>query len=409
MAERTLEHLLRPRSAGVGLDAFAVEPNRAQLVWSRPGAGTLRVELDGRPVELPTALDAAQHAAPTGRPGAIELDDLRPDTRYRAQLLRDGEPIARHTFRTPSAPGGERLFRFATISDLHLGRGDRVYRTPHLRKEVPEPRNGPGLALAELESDRQFRAARAAIAEALDWGAELLVVKGDLCDESVDWIWDQAAELLGSLPVPVVILPGNHDTGLLRVIEPEVGAAERGLDLVRGVDHLDVPGLRIVLVDSTNPGNGWGSLDRHADEVATLAAEAAGREPRGVFVATHHHPQRFRTPLFWPHGVPGPDANRFARTVAAAHPAVLASSGHTHRCRRREVGGVTWTEVAATNHFPGVWAGYTIHDGGITQAVRRIAEPEPMEWIEGTRDVLGGVWALWSAGTLSDRCCTVRW
>ena len=397
MAERTLEHLVRPRTAGVGLDVVAVEPTRAQLTWAQPGAGNLIVELDGRPVERPEP----HHRA--GGPGGIELTGLRPDAVHELRLRRDGQIVAARRFRTTRAPGGDELFRFATISDLHLGRGDRAYRAPKIRKEVPDA-PGPASTL-DLENDRQFRAARAAIAEALAWGAQLLVVKGDLCDESVEWIWDQAAELLGSLPVPVVILPGNHDTGSLRVVEPEIAAAARGLEVVRGVGHLDVPGLRIVSVDSTNPGNGWGSVARHADEVATLAAEA----DRGVFVATHHHPQRFRPPLFWPHGIPGPDADDFARTVARANPAVLASSGHTHRCRRRVVEGMTWTEVAATNHFPGVWAGYTVYDGGITQAVRRILEPEPLAWIEGTRHVLGGVWALWSTGTLDDRCCAVTW
>ena len=407
MAERTLEHLARPRTAGVGFDVFALEPTRAQLTWSRPGTGVLRVELDGRPVEQPTEPPTGPRVAPGADvpgPGGIELSGLRPRTDHEVVLRRDGVVISTRTFRTPAPPGGEQLFRFATISDLHLGRGNRAYRTPSIRKEVPQPRDHGPVGL-DLEADRQFRAARAAIDEALAWGAQLLVVKGDLCDESVDWIWDQAAALLGSLPVPVVILPGNHDTGSLRVIEPEDGAAARGLDLVRGVGHMDVPGLRIVLVDSTNPGNGWGSVARHADEVAALARDADA----GVFVATHHHPQRFRPPLFWPHGIPGPDADHFASSLAAATPAVMASSGHTHRCRRRDVEGVTWTEVAATNHFPGVWAGYTVYDGGITQAVRRITEPEPMRWIEGTRHVLGGVWALWSAGTLADRCCTVTW
>ncbi len=395
MAERTLEHLVRRRTAGVGLEVTAVEPSRAQVVWSRPGAGALAVELDGRPVELSDA--QRTHDGP----GGVELTGLRPDRAHRVQLRRDGEVVASRRFRTPAAPRGDELFRFATISDLHLGRGDRAYRVPKMRKEVPEPRTHD----VDLEQDRQFRTARAAVREALDWGAQLLVVKGDLCDESVDWIWDQAAELLGSLPVPVVILPGNHDTGALRVVEPEVAAAARGLDVRRGVGHLDVPGLRIVTVDSTNPGNGWGSVARHAHDVADLASEV----DHGVFLATHHHPQRFRPPLFWPHGIPGPDADDFARTVVSANPAVMASSGHTHRCRRRVVEGLTWTEVAATNHFPGVWAGYTVYDGGLTQAVRRILEPEPMAWIEGTRHVLGGVWALWSTGTLDDRCCSIRW
>ena len=171
------------------------------------------------------------------------------------------------------------------------------------------------------------------------------------------------------------------------------------------MEHHDVDGLRIVLADSTIDDSGWGALARHRDQVASSAADADG----AVFVATHHHPQRFAVPLFWPHGIPGPDARRFAAAVHAANPASMASSGHTHRCRRRDVAGLAWTEVAATNHFPATWAGYAVHEGGIRQVVRRIAEPRTLAWAESTRDVLRGSWALWSTGTIDDRCFTLTW
>ena len=396
MGERSLEHLLRPHTGGVGLDPFAVEPRRAQVVWSELPAGRHHLVLDACSGGAPRRMFEVEG---TDGPGAIELDELDPGTTYRADLA--GSSRRFHTL--PDPPGGE-LFRFATISDLHLGRGDRPYRGPlaHVGTHEHTARH---VGTVVQPVDRQLICATAAIDEAIAWGAQLLVVKGDLCEESHDWIWDQAAELLGSLPIPVLILPGNHDTGKLRQFEPEVGGAERGLHVTRGVDHHDVPGLRLLLVDSTRPGNGWGAVERHSEAAADLASEAGA----GVFVATHHHPQRLSLPLFWPHGIPGPDATSFARTLAAANPAALVSSGHTHRCRRREVRGVPWTEVAATNHFPGVWAGYQVHEGGLTQVVRRIARPEALTWTERTRRVLGGAWALWATGTRSDRCFTLRW
>jgi hypothetical protein len=177
------------------------------------------------------------------------------------------------------------------------------------------------------------------------------------------------------------------------------------LRVTRGVEHLDVPGLRIVLVDSTIPGNGWGDVARHADEAAALSRDAA----TGVFLATHHQAQRFRVPLYWPHGIPGPNARRFARAIVAANPASVMSSGHTHRNRRRRVAGLTWSEVAATNHYPATWAGYRVFEGGLHQSVRRIAEPSTLAWSEHTRRMLGGTWALWSTGSLSDRSFSVRW
>ena len=379
---RTIEHVARPRTAGPGVDVFAVEDTTAQLVWSDLAAGEVRIDVGGRTAVI-------DHP---GGPGAFQLDDLTPDTRFSVRVTAADGETAQRRMRTLPRPPGPELFRFATVNDLHLGRGERGLHG-HLPHGDVDAASHP------------LAAARDAIQDAADWGAELLVVKGDICEQTYDWIWDQAADLLVDLPMPVRLLPGNHDSGSLRRFEPEDGAARHGLRLTRGVDHLDVPGLRILLVDSTIDGTGWGAVGRHADEVATLAGAAA----TGVFVATHHQAQRFRVPTYWPHGIPAPDARTFAQALVAANPQALASSGHTHRCRLRNIGGLPWSEVAATNHFPGVWAGYRVHEGGIMQVVRRTADPDTLAWSEHTRDMLGGVWALWATGTISDRCFTLDW
>lgn len=406
-AERDLEHLLRRGSTGVGLEVVAAEPTSAQLVWSQLPEGRHELSVGPRTISL-------DHP---GGPGAVVVDELVPSTDHLVRLRPGaaGDEVTRR-FRTATPPPGEELFRFATINDLHLGRERHRKRSAAAGRDraegsntgttAPSSDSSPVSAPTSVtEQDRAFHCARAAIDEALEWGAQLIVVKGDICEETFDDSWDLAAELLRDLPVPTMILPGNHDTGTMRQFEPEHGAAARGLDVIRGVAHLDVPGLRIVAVDSTIPDSGWGDVDRHAADVADLARESPG----GIFIATHHQAQRFAVPLYWPHGIPGPNARRFARTVTAANPSVLTSSGHTHRNRRRRVAGMQWSEVAATNHYPGVWAGYTVHDGGLHQTVRRIAEPDTLDWSEQTRRMLGGVWALWSTGELSDRCFTLNW
>ena len=377
---RTVEHVARPRTAGAGLDVFAVEDRSAQLVWSDLPPGPVGIAVDGPGGRR--FLATVEHP---GGPGSAELHGLRPGGRHVVEV-RAGGTTRRRRFRTQSAPAGPELFRFATLNDLHLGR--------------EEVRSRPAPTPLDMAGD--------ALADALAWGAEAVVVKGDVCDESYDRFWDQAAELFAPVEVPVRLLPGNHDTGSKRLVEPEVAAKARDLHLTRDVDHLDVPGLRIVLVESGIPGNGWGRLARHAEDVADLAASARSGGT-GTFVATHHQPQRFRVPLYWPHGTPGPDAATFARTVRAASPQVLVSSGHTHRCRVREVAGVPWSEVGATNHFPATWAGYRVFEGGLMQVVRRTTVPRALEWSERSRAALGGVWALWATGTISDRSFTLDW
>lgn len=379
--DRTLEQLARPRTAGAGVDVFAVEDDRAQVVWRHLPAGPVELRVGGR------SWTVDHH----GGPGAAELDGLGADATHELSVRAGGGEVRRR-FRTLPRPAGEELYRFATLNDLHLGRGE----------------DGMHGKLRSVDLDaahHPYTAAEDALDEALSWGAERIVVKGDICDETREWTWELAGRLFAGAPVPVDLLPGNHDTGLKRHFEPEDGAARNGLTLTRGVAHIDAPGLRIVLVESTLDGNGWGKVARHADEVAALAAGAE----HGVFVATHHQPQRFPVPTYWPHGIPSFDAERFARRVVAANPDVLASSGHTHRCRRRRVGGLTWTEVAATNHFPAVWAGYRVFEGGVMQVVRRTARPATLAWSEHTRPVLRGVWALWATGTPWDRCFVLDW
>lgn len=384
MPERTLEHLLRRHAAAPGLEVFSVEADAAQLVWSDLPPGRHRVVVDGSAGSRVVEVDHP------GGHGALVLDGLTAGTPHTVTVA----GLTRHLHTLPDR--GPVLSRVATISDLHIGRGELRYRGP-MSPSIDESR--------PAGDDPTVRCASAAITEALDWGAQAIVVKGDVAEQTYAHVWESIAELFADLPVPLLMIPGNHDTGGLRHFEPEHGAARHGLTMVRGVEHLDLPGVRVVTVDSTVPGSGWGTLDRSAGAVAEAVAGAEG----GALVLTHHHPQPFALPYHWPHGVPGPDARRFARAVRAANPRLLASSGHTHRCRRRSVAGVAWTEVAATNHFPAVWAGYTVHEGAISQTVRRIARPDAMAWSESTRPVLGGVWALWSTGRLADRCFTLDW
>ncbi|MHB1137929.1 MAG: metallophosphoesterase family protein [Microthrixaceae bacterium] len=392
MADRTLEHLLRPHTARHGLEVFSVESGTAQLVWTELGAGELGIEFAGASSSIRVGPGPGQHVLhglEPGRPHTLVLH------------LPDGTRVPMTVTPEPDPPGAE-LFRFATISDLHLGRNAGSYRLPLRlgRRDHHAVRSTDATA-----PDHQRTAAAGAVADALAWGAQHLVVKGDVCDQGYPWIWQQAGELLGDLPIPVSVLPGNHDTGSLRTVEPEDGGAAVGLHVTRDVEHLDLPGIRLVLVESTRPGNGWGAVGRHASTVATLVRDA----PAGSFVATHHHAQLLPVPTFWPHGIPSHDATRFARAIAHASPNVVVSSGHTHRCRRRTVRSTTWTEVAATSHYPAVWAGYVVHEGGIRQTVRRIAAPEVLAWGEHTRHLFRGAWALWSTGALADRCFVQPW
>lgn len=289
-------------------------------------------------------------------------------------------------------PPGEELFRFATVNDVHIGL-ERFGFLP----TVHDP-----LDLAEPPSERCLRAA---VVEAVAWGAQLLVAKGDITQRG---LYDEAAtasRLLAAGSVPVDALAGNHE--VQRGHEDVAAAfAARGIDLVRdGVRVRDVPGLRLVLFDSSKPGKHTGTYRRFADDVVDAAAESDGP----AFLLTHHQPQPLPVPHHWPPGVPSFEANRFIDRVTAVNPRVFMSTGHTHRHRRHGRGAMVITEVGSPQHYPGTWAGYVVHEGGIRQVVRRVAAPAAIAWTEATGRSVLRVWKRWSTGGIADRCFSHVW
>jgi 3',5'-cyclic-AMP phosphodiesterase len=322
-------------------------------------------------------------------PAALVVEGLPPDTEL--DIVVGGRRAG--SVRTLPAPPGPELFRFATIGDLHMGEGRTFGVLPTVRDH-----GGPDDAPVP-------RCVRAAIGELRAWGAELLVVKGDLTHHAAIDEFEQAAEVMGEAGIPAVATIGNHDVrGDFDDGRPVMAAA--GVELVvDGIAVRDVPGLRIVVVDATTPGRHPGSFRRVGPAVLEAAASAGGP----VVVALHHQLQRWPVPTHWPPGVLGPDSGRFLRALAEANPAALISSGHTHRHRTRTVGSTLLTEVGSPKDYPGTWAGYAVHEGGIRQVVRRVAAPDAIRWTESTKRALFGIWGRWSPGTLGDRCFTHVW
>lgn len=366
------------------LEVFGTGTTWVQLTWSALGPGPVRLR----------CADAIVDVHLDGGPGAVLLEGLAPGTEHHVELTGAGlpAPVAALRARTLQPPPGELVHRIATVSDVHLGSHGTGFL--HTIIEKPEP-----------AEPHPTRCARWALREARAWGADELVVKGDLVDRSDEASWAIAESVLSELDVPVSIIPGNHEWSGRGDVDPVVGLARHGRRLVTGAAHHDRPGIRVVLLDTAIPGTDPGRLSALLDDV--LAAATGTELP--LFVAMHHQPMRWRVPTYLPAGVPGPDAGHFLHELGRANPRSLVTAGHTHRHRRRHVGPVTVTEVGSTKDFPGTWAGYEVHEGGIVQAVRRIAEPSCIRWTDHTRRAAAGVWQLWSPGRLTDRCFTRTW
>lgn len=364
------------------LQVFAVEDTSLQLTWAA---------LPDGPVTF-AAADTKVTVSGGSRPGAVDLAGLPADTRLHVEWEdADGRRRRLDTVRTLPTPPGEEVCRFATVNDLHLGaRGFgvvKVFRDP-----------------PDVEVPHWLRCAGSALTEAVGWGAQRVVVKGDLTEDAQDDEWDTAGMLLSRLPVPVDVVRGNHDAHGSRQQGWEV-LARHGIDMVREVAHRDLPGLRLVLLDTVIDDEHHGRVAHVHDRAVDLARGANGP----CFIAMHHYPQRFRLPNTWPPGIPASEAAPFLDAVARVNPRTFISSGHTHRHRRHHHGPLVLTEVGSTKDYPGTWGGYVVHEGGIRQVVRRVAAPDAIGWTEPTRKVLGGAWGAWAAWSRPHRCFTVVW
>lgn len=379
---RSIRSRIGARRIGAkGFDVFAVEPDQAQLAWRRLPMGLVTLRVGSSSVELTS----------NGEAGVVNLGGLRPGHRALVTVSHDAAEHAVGVVHSSLPPSGAELFRFATINDTHVG--TRSWgRFPTIR---------------EADGDRHpERCLRSAVDDAVEWGAQLIIVKGDVTQRGREEEWIRFCDALEHHDVPIYVLLGNHDVGR-KAFDPYDLLNERGLVAPRDrVWHHDVPGTRIIGVHTPHPVSGKGRLP---DDVANEVVELARTAPGSAFVALHHYPQRWRLPNIWPTGIPGPEASAFLNRLAEANPASFVTSGHSHRHRRHHHGPLTLSEIGSTKDYPGAWAGYVVHEGGLRQVVRRVSDQWCVEWCERTRSAWFGAWGRWAPGIRSHRCFSVHW
>lgn len=359
---------------------MAVETTSAQLTWGALRPGSVDIGVDGEQV---SSLISG------GGPHVVELGDLTPATSHRVTVT-SFDATKELAIDTLSDLGPE-LYRFATLSDLHIGRSHFGIRT-RIREHDPD----------ELHPTR---CARSALEDIERWGAQRLIIKGDVVEDSRPHSWAEAAALLNEVSIPIHLIAGNHEARPRATVDPYRHAKLCGLDLQPGVRSIDVRGARLVLMDSSVPGIDIGRWHHLYDDA--VAAVGSTTQPCMVFV--HHQPQFGPFPTYLPRGIADPGATRFIRSLVDANPNIFGSSGHTHRNRKHTIGGAVWTEVGSPKDYPGSWAGYVVYERGIRQVVRRPSSDTCLDWLERTFHAAAGAWGLWSPGTLAARCFVHEW
>jgi 3',5'-cyclic AMP phosphodiesterase CpdA len=202
--------------------------------------------------------------------------------------------------------------------------------TPFLLVQLSDPHIGADWGAGDPVA---MLAAAVDAVHALESDPDAVLVSGDLAEHAADGEYEQVRELLAPLDGPLYVLPGNHD---------DRAALRRHFD-VPGADDgpvryaVDLGPLRLVVLDSTRPGEDGGELD--PDRLAWLAQALAAAPDVPTVVAMHHPPLSTGIPAWDQIGL-APADRRALGHVVARHPQVRRIvAGHVHRTLSGELGG----------------------------------------------------------------------
>jgi len=286
---------------------------------------------------------------------------------------------------------GELLTVFATVNDVHFG--EEVCGLIDGSDMGPVFRSEPG--------DDPFPEVmnRAAISEIIAIDPAAVVVKGDLTSNGTQGEYDAfRAAYEPAFGERLTVVRGNHES-----YHHAPFAAD-------AFQELALPGVTIAVIDTSVDGHTAGHVT--ADQLEQLD-ELGARADRPVLVFGHHH-------------LGDPDSHEKADREFGIDLESSASllevfarrrslrgyfAGHTHRNRVRRfapTGEVPWVEVACVKDYPGTWAEYRVHEGGVLQIAHRISDPRALAWTEKTRHMYHGLYHDYAFGLLADRCFLIE-
>jgi 3',5'-cyclic AMP phosphodiesterase CpdA len=200
----------------------------------------------------------------------------------------------------------------------------------------------PHIGADWAEGDPTARLAAAVDAVLAVGRPDAVLVSGDLADHATDEEYDRVRELLAPLDAPLHVLPGNHD---------DRGVLRRQFDLP-GADgepvqySADLGPVRLVVLDSTRPGEDPGSLDR--GRLEWLDAELAAAREAPTIVAMHHPPILTGSPVWDDLGLPVADRTALRDVIARHRQVRRVVAGHVHRTMTGELAGTPVLTVPST-------------------------------------------------------------
>lgn len=212
---------------------------------------------------------------------------------------------------------------------------------------------------------------------------DAIVVSGDIADHGAIEEYEEArAELVA--PVPVLMLPGNHD---VRAAYRKVLGEDSGDGPINSVHR--VGGVLFALCDSSIPGRHDGLL---APQTLAWLREVLADADCPVFVALHHPPIRLRHHLL--DSIMLGEPTEFEELIRTSPHVVAVLAGHAHASAASTFGGrplllapgvvsatrlpwttsdeLTWANTVDLDEPPGVAFHILDDDGRLTTHFRSV-------------------------------------
>jgi 3',5'-cyclic AMP phosphodiesterase CpdA len=174
-----------------------------------------------------------------------------------------------------------------------------------------------------------------------------VVLSGDLADHGKPAEYARLRQLLAPLSIPCWPMTGNHDD------RAQLRQAFPGLPRLPGKEAylqyaVNLPGLRLLLLDSLLSGSAAGKLC--AQRLAWLEAELAASPGEPTIVFVHHPPFATGSPLLDEFRLL--ESEKLGEMIARHDRVLLVASGHIHRVtQRRWYGTVAMTAPATAHQF----------------------------------------------------------
>jgi 3',5'-cyclic-AMP phosphodiesterase len=212
-------------------------------------------------------------------------------------------------------------------------------QTPFLVAQLSDPHLGAdwggGDSVAML-------AAAVESVRALEPAPDAVLLTGDIADHAADGEYEQVRELFAKIAAPLHVVAGNHD---------DRRALRRHFDVPGSDDEpvqyaVELGPLRLVVLDSTKPGEDDGELD--AESLAWLQATLAGSAAVPTLVALHHPPLSTGIPASDELGLALADRRALARIVESNPQVELIVGGHMHRAIAAQLAGRTVVAAPST-------------------------------------------------------------